>query len=141
MTAPPTVPGIPAANSIPVSFSLAAVFASFESITPAPAMMVSSLFRTSNSVSRSVLMIVPRKPLSPTRRLLPFPIMYQDFPDFLQSRTASRSSSSDSGIMNRSAGPPTRKDVCRAIGSFVLISMNVSPFYSLLFAIFACTRL
>ena len=39
-----TVPGMPAANSRPVSFSLAAVFASFESITPAPAMIMFSFF-------------------------------------------------------------------------------------------------
>ena len=36
------------------------------------------------------------------RFVIPLPIMYQGCPDFLQSRTASRSSVSDSGITNRS---------------------------------------
>ena len=72
--APPMVPGIPAANSIPVSACDAASDAVRDRSAPAPAVIRTPSAEIS-SIPSLVRMTTPRMPPSPTRRLLPFPTM------------------------------------------------------------------
>src|SRR5699024_1653803 len=75
----------------------------------------------------SMLKTAPRIPLSPTRRLVPFPRIYQGVSVFLQTASAAASSSGVSGITNQSAGPPVRKEVWRHIGSINRTSIHHAP--------------
>ena len=127
--APPTVPGIPAANSNPVRPHFKARLAALESSTPEPARRISP--SVSSRSNRLVLTMRPGYPWSLTRRLLPFPTMYQGSPAFWKRETRAPSSSAVSGSAYQAAGPPARNEVCIFIGSLILISMKppVSSFW------------
>ena len=72
-TAPPIEPGIPDANSIPVSPAFAALLATVESKAPASTTTVSPLIVMSfDCLPREIT--TPSIPSSDTSKLLPFPI-------------------------------------------------------------------
>ena len=76
--APPSVPGMPQANSRPVSDALAAVWTTFESGTAAPAHTVAaSLDASTCEKSRPSTMTQPSKPSSATSRFEPLPTTTQ----------------------------------------------------------------
>ena len=106
--APPTVPGIPAANSNPVRPHFKARLAALESSTPEPARRISPSASSSRS-NRLVLTMRPGYPWSLTRRLLPFPTMYQGSPAFWK-RADQRPPAPlpSSGSAYQAAGPPAR---------------------------------
>ena len=70
-TAPPMLPGMPCANSMPVKDASSAAFATFELSAPAPATI--SLPLTYTLSSFDVFMTAPRIPSSSTSRFEPFP--------------------------------------------------------------------
>ena len=118
VSAPPSVPGMPAKNSAGPSCRPMARRAMRAHGTPASAYRV--VASISSSSSRPVVsMTTPRMPPSRTSRLEPRPSQNSGVPVGSASRNASRSVRSV-GVKNTSAGPPTCHDVWRDIGSAYL---------------------
>ena len=109
---PPIVPGIPAANSRPVSPADSAACDTAGSDAPASAVIV--LFSRSTSILLKCFRkftITPSKPLSLTSRLLPRPRIKHGTCNSLQIFKITRSCCSSCGAAIHFAGPPTRKVV------------------------------
>ena len=107
-TAPPTVPGNPAAHSNPASPRSTASRASTVSSAPVSAYAIAP----SNSMCAARLTTTsPRTPLSATSTLQPPPSNRQSTPCRRASSTVLTTSSTLSQTINKSAGPPTRTAV------------------------------
>ncbi len=115
-TPPPTVPGMPEANSSPVSPCSRAARAAWAMDAPAWA---------TNRFPSTVMRLIPGPtwattplyPSSSTSRLLPFPTTKNGTPAISRYRLTFFSCSSLSNCRKQSAGPPIRKVVWPAIGS------------------------
>src|SRR5262245_51490566 len=118
--APPTVPGIPSANSRPQSPRATAARARRPSWTAAPAHTAAPSSRTSQSICakpRPSFTTTPDMPPSPTSMFEPPPSNVTRAPCSRAVRSTRASSSALSGTTSRSAGPPMRNEVWRARGS------------------------
>ncbi len=114
---PPTVPGMPCANSRPVSPRLRAKTAVLLSVSPAPASISPPPRPVSPSSASLVQTTTSRSPSSGASTLVPAPktrgrMFFSD-----SSRSSAASSSADDGCAKTAAGPPMRNDVCLASGS------------------------
>src|SRR5205085_149543 len=119
-SAPPTVPGMPSAYSRPANPRATASRASRPSWTAAPARTEAPPSRGSHSTrrnSRPSFTTSPRMPPSPMRMFEPPPSRTIRVSASAARRRTWPSSSSVSGIVRTSAGPPMRNDVWRASGS------------------------
>src|SRR5688572_12296732 len=115
-SAPPTVPGMPSANSSPESPRDTAARASLPMCAAAPAVTPLVVQATRRNPAPS-LTTTPRMPPSPTRRFDPAPTTVTGSRCAAAARTTAASSSADAGCASTSAGPPIRNDVWRASGS------------------------
>src|SRR5437588_4810817 len=106
--APPTVPGIPIANSRPTRSWSAASRARRIILRPAPAKTRSSARRKRRSTSR---MTRPSTPASLTSRLVPAPMTRAGTS---RRRASSRIDAGSALSTRKSAGPPMLKEVWRA---------------------------
>ena len=116
-TPPPTVPGIPWANSSPVRPSLQARSAVRASVAPASARMICSAVCSTRFRWAEVSITSRFNPSSGASRLLPLPITNGSAPLSSAKFSSSTSCSRLVGYAIRFAGPPMRKVVWRLMGS------------------------
>ena len=102
-TAPPKFPGIPDANSKPVSSFSNETLAIFDKRTPAPAFNISFSF---SILLKSIFTTIPLIPLSATSTLLPFPITVTCTLCSFAKANKNLSSSVSFTFTKISAGPP-----------------------------------
>ena len=129
--APPIVPGIPAANSNPVSSFSLAKEAIAEFNAPASALILVSL-SAETSVKFFKETTVPSYPSSETRRLLPFPSTKYSAPSALKHSMTFKSCAVSFGLINKLAGPPVLNVVCLLMFSFNMIFSSETISLSLL---------
>ena len=117
-TAPPTVPGMPWANSSPVSPCRQANSASRARGTPDSANTVSGSPPDSRRFRPAEVSITSRsRPSSGTSRLVPLPITRGRAPQSRANSNRRAACSPRSGKAIRLAGPPIRNEVWRLMGS------------------------
>ena len=114
--APPTLPGIALKNSAPYFKLTWENLDNFAREVPAPESIKS--FEISRLLKFLVCMVVPSKPLSLTKRLLPRPTNKSCVLLFFKKLDKAASSS---GTKNWLVWPPVLKEQCYTIGSFNLI--------------------
>src|SRR5262245_13054521 len=116
-TQPPTLPGIPSANSSPESPQDAISRARRGTRTPAPA-RTRSPSRVITAASRALEITGVATPSSATITLLPAPRTRYRAPDEASSRTIAAREAASFGSSRNGAGPPTPIVVCGPRGSF-----------------------
>ncbi len=107
-TAPPTVPGMPPANSSPARPRRAHWAARPGREAPASTWTVAS-WKTTRPRGRAMRITRPRTPSSATSRLVPAPMMVRGTPASAAAAKSRWRRSTESGETRRSAGPPTRR--------------------------------
>ncbi|MNM64660.1 hypothetical protein D3C81_760670 [compost metagenome] len=116
-TAPPTVPGIPEANSIPVRPFLPAMMLRLTKLAP-PSASTSVPRNSDPSSPLPNLITAPRIPRSDTSIFDPLPTSIQGTFSSCRIRIRCWSCCTVSGTITASAGPPIFHVVYLAIGSF-----------------------
>ena len=115
-TPPPTLPGMPWANSSPASCARCAAAAARAIGQPAPARSSSPAADTPSMAA--VQSTTASSPPSGTSRLVPLPMTTGRTPSPYMSFSSFAASSSSAGRQNSRAGPPMRKEQCALMGSY-----------------------
>ncbi len=117
VTAPPTVPGIPLANSRPERPLSAASLHTDGKSAPAPHRNIPSPKRLTCEIVFAIFITTPLIPSSLTKRLVPAPMIWKGTCMSDRILMSANRSGISSGTTRTSAGPPMRNEVWRDIGS------------------------